>query len=968
MKYVFLAILSLMATISPAQNQDTPIEDLVSDLFYRNVGPNRGGRVTAVAGVQTRPEEFYMGATGGGVWKTTDYGVTWSNVSDDYFSTGSIGAIRVSESNPDIVYVGTGSDGIRSNVIIGKGVYKSNDAGSTWDFIGLKEAGQIGALIIHPDNPDVCYVAAIGNPFGANEMRGVFKTTDGGKSWTKLLFISDKTGAVDLEICPDNPDILYASIWTVERKPWTIISGSHEGGVYKTMDGGLSWFKLNNGLPKGLIGKSDLAVCNTQASFVYVLMEAAEGQNGLYFSEDYGENFSLLSDYSSLLDRPFYYCNLDVDPNNPDVIYVNTTGLHKSTDRGKKWSRMSTPHGDNHDMWINPDDSNLFIQSNDGGANITKNGGKSWSPQENQPTAELYQVNVDDQYPYWLYAGQQDNSTLALPSSNTFGSRRRGVSFISVGGCETGPAVPKPGNHNIVYSNCKGRFGTYNKITGSEKQYYVGAANMYGHNPADLKYRFQRVAPIYVSPHNPDVVYHGSQYLHKTTDDGANWQTISPDLTAFEPDKQVISGSPITRDITGEEFYSTIYSITESPLKEGLIWVGANDGPVHMTTDGGSTWINVSPPDLPTGGRVQTVEASPHNPAKAYIAVYRFMLNDFKPYIYKTEDYGKTWSKLSNGNNGIPDDFPTRVIREDPGREGLLYVGTEFGMFISLDDGINWEKFQQNLPVVPITDIKINKGDIVLSTMGRGFWIMDNASPLLEILNKSLIETQLFSPRNEIRSNISRGLSIDYFLPEEDKSIEIYILDSKGNKIKLLSSSGEKGFHRISWDMTTSTEQSPSSSRRRSFGPKVVPGDYVVILKSGRKVLSKEFKIFRDPRIPESEMSIEDYQDQFDLCIKVGKLRTDIREFQNELDANIEKAGKQKGKKAESKLKVLGEIRKEVVTDSGPYPQPMLSGQISYLNSMITRVDQKPGNEAYIRYKELKEQYEAIKNAFMMLK
>lgn len=967
MKYLILALFSLITFHSSAQNQDLPIGELVSELYYRNIGPNRGGRVTAVAGVTSRPEEFYMGATGGGVWKTTDYGVSWKNVSDGYFATGSIGAIRVSETNPDIVYVGTGSDGIRSNVIIGKGMYKSIDAGSSWEFIGLEDAGQIGAVLISPDNPDICYVAAIGNPFGFNDMRGVFKTTDGGKTWDKQLFISNKTGAVDLEMSPDNHDIIYASVWTVERKPWTIISGSDEGGVYKSINGGKAWSRLNSGLPQGIIGKSDLAVCNTNPSFLYVLMEAAEGQNGLYFSEDYGENFKLISDYKYLLDRPFYYCNIDVDPNNPDVIYVNTTGLHKSIDKGENWDRMSTPHGDNHDMWINPNDSELFIQSNDGGANISQDGGKSWSPQENQPTAELYQVNIDDQYPYWLYAGQQDNSTLAMPSTNTFGSRRRGVSFISVGGCETGPAVPKPGNHNIVYSNCKGRFGTYNKLTGTEKQYYVGAANMYGHNPADLKYRFQRVAPIYVSPHNPDVVYHASQFLHKTTDDGANWQTISPDLTAFEPDKQVVSGSPITRDITGEEFYSTIYSINESPIKEGVIWIGANDGPVHVTTDGGESWNNVTPPDLPPGGRVQTVEASPHNPAKAYFAVYRFMLNDFKPYIYRTSNYGKTWTKLSTNESGFPDDFPTRVIREDPSREGLLFAGTEFGMFVSFDDGLNWEEFQQNLPVVPITDIKIYNNDLVLSTMGRGFWIMDNISPLLEASNQELTDIQLFSPKDAIRSGISKGLSIDYYLPEELEDIEISILDKTGKLVKKIQSSGDKGFHRLSWNLTSATEASPSvSSRRRSSGPKVVPDNYVVSLKSGNKTLKKNFSVLRDPRIPESEMSNEDYKAQYDLRIKVGQLRTDAGSFQKELITLIEKLD---GKKRHSKkLDSLKEIKAKIVTDSGPYPQPMLSGQISYLYSMISRVDQKPGNQASIRYTELQEQLEGLKQKYKDLK
>lgn len=963
MKYTTLILLSLFALNCPAQNID--IEDVFSELTFYNVGPTRGGRVTTVAGIESQPSDYYMGASGGGVWKTTNYGRSWQNVSDGYFSTGSIGAIRVFQDNPDIVYVGTGSDGIRSNVIIGKGMYRTDDAGQSWDFIGLKNAGQIGAVEIHPDDPDICYVAAIGNPFGPNPMRGVFKTENGGDDWNRVLFISDNTGAVDLEICPDNSDIIYASAWTVRRKPWTIISGSEEGGIYKSINGGESWEKLTNGLPSGIIGKSDLAICKSKPENLYVLMEAEDSQNGLYFSDNYGESFSLLSDYSSLLDRPFYYCNLDVDPNNPDVIFVNTTGFHKSTDKGKSWNRVSTPHGDNHDMWINPSNSDLFIQSNDGGANITRDGGKSWSPQNNQPTAELYQVNLDDQFPYWLYAGQQDNSTLAIPSNSSLYPRRGGNSIMSVGGCETGPAVPKPGNHNIVYSNCKGRFGTYNKITGTERQYYVGAANLYGHNPRDLKYRFQRVSPIIVSPHNADVVYHASQFLHKTTDDGVSWETISPDLTAFEDDKQVISGSPITRDITGEEFYSTIYSINESPITEGLIWVGANDGPVHVTRNGGSTWDNVTPEGLPPGGRVQTIELSVHNSAKAYIAVYRFLLNDWQPYIYKTTDFGKSWQRISTGDNGIPNDFPTRVIREDPDREGLLYAGTEFGLFISFNDGISWSKFQNNLPIVPITDIKVYRNDLILSTMGRSFWIMRNISPLHDsqfIGEKSGVT--LFKPAIAYRSRVTDGADIDYYLPSDVKDINLQIKDLTGKIISNLNPSSEKGFHRVGWGLYSgNTEQ--NSGRRRSYGPKVVPGQYIACLETNGIKIEETFTVLPDPRIVDEGMTQNDFQEQYDLCVKVQELQSKGRKFQKEVDSLLEthnnKAeGKRQRAKVRQKLQVLSELRSELVTDKGPYPQPMLLSQISYLYSMISRADQKPGRDAYIRYDELKNQLEIL--------
>ncbi|MBS0010215.1 MAG: hypothetical protein KFF49_02320, partial [Bacteroidales bacterium] len=863
-----LLLLLFISLTSLAAGQGFSFEDTFSDLQYRMVGPYRGGRVTAVAGVESQPSVFYMGGTGGGLWKTVNYGISWENVSDGYFNTGSIGAIRVSRSDPNIVYVGTGSDGLRSNVIIGKGVYRSDDAGKTWKFTGLENTGQIGALVIHPDNPDICYIAAIGNPFGSNPERGVFKTLDGGETWEKVLFISDKTGISDIEMHPDKPEILYASAWTAERKPWTIISGSEEGGIYRSTDAGTTWEKLHDGLPSGIVGKSDLAVCKAAPDYLYVLVEAEKDQGGVYFSENRASSFELVSKEKYLLDRPFYYTNIDVDPGNPDVIYVNSTGYYRSDDRGKSWTRKNTPHGDNHDMWINPSNTDIYIQSNDGGANITLDGGESWSAQDKQPTAELYQVNVDDQFSYWLYAGQQDNSTVAMPGKAAWLNRNNYI--MAVGGCETGPAVPKPGNHNIVYSNCKGRFGVFNKITGQEKQYYVGAQNMYGHNPADLKYRFQRVSPIIVSPHDPDVVYHCSQYVHVTRDDGLSWETISPDLTAFEADKQLISGSPITRDITGEEFYSALYAIAESPLEKGVLWTGANDGPVHITSDGGETWKNITPPDLPPGGRVQSIEASPHNPGKAYVAVYRYMLDDWKPYICRTEDYGITWTLLSDGSNGIPADHPVRVVREDPDREGLLFAGTEHGVYISFDDGGRWYSFQQNLPNVPVTDIKIFRKDLILSTMGRSFWIMDDISPMHIFTPSSGKETPvLFKPADAFRSNERRGAYIDYFLPSEARSAVIEIRNSEGELLKTLRGGVSRGFHRLLWDLRTDVDLPAGMLSRWFRTPHVVPARYNVSLLVNDRRLESGFDILPDPRIIQDGMNYTDFKEQYDLCMKV---------------------------------------------------------------------------------------------------
>ena len=702
-----LTITSILFALTSLIAQD------FSAFQYRNVGPYRGGRVTTVAGIASQPGTFYFGATGGGVWKSEDYGTSWENISDGFFQTPSIGAIAVAQNDPNILYVGTGSDGLRSNVIEGRGMYKSIDAGVHWEEAGLGNTGQIGGVRIHPGDYNTVYVAAIGKAFRSNPERGLYKTTDGGKSWKKVLFISDKTGVSDVELLPTNPNVLFAAAWKAERKPWTIISGGtpEEGGIYKSLDGGSSWTKIEKGLPAKLIGKIDIEVCPSDSRIVYALVEAPGKEGGLYKSTDQGESFEHVSSYSGIRTRPFYYTNIKVDPKNPEILYSMATGYFKSEDGGKTWKRMRPPHGDNHDMWINPDNTSLFIQSNDGGANVTHNGGETWSTQFNQPTAEIYQVEVDNQYPYWLYGGQQDNySTVSVPSMPPYGMQASGIGYIrNTGGCETGPAVPHPTNPDIVYSNCKGRFTVYNKRTGTEQSYYVGAGNMYGHNPKDLEFRFQRVSPIHVSPHDPNVIYHTSQYVHKTTDEGKTWEIISPDLTSFEEDKQVISGSPITRDITGEEFYSTIYAIRESPVQEGVIWVGSNDGPVHVTRDGGQSWSEVTPKGLPPGGRVDAVEPSPHDPAKAYVAVLRYQLGDPKPYIYKTENYGRSWTLLTDGKNGIPADFPTRVVREDPEREGLLFAGTEYGVYLSMDDGASWQSFQQNLPITPITDMKIHR-------------------------------------------------------------------------------------------------------------------------------------------------------------------------------------------------------------------------------------------------------------------
>jgi len=997
----------LLASIAAASSAGT------FDIFeYRNVGPARGGRVTAVAGTRAEPGTFYLGATGGGVWKSTDYGTSWRNVSDGFFGSPSIGDISVAQNDPNIVYVGTGSDGLRSNVIVGDGMYKSVDGGTTWKHVGLDATGHIGAVEIDPRNHNVVWVAAIGQAFDANTERGVFKTTDGGQSWSKVLYHSDTVGFSDVELLPGNPEIVFATAWKALRRPWTIISGGNndEGGIYKSVDAGKTWRRLTEGLPSGLIGKIDLAVSPADSSIVYALVEAPDDQGGVYRSNDQGDTFERVSGEEGLRNRPFYYGNIDVDPKNPDVVYVMATNYYKSVDGGRSWTELEPPHGDNHDMWINPDNPDLFIQGNDGGANVTHNGGVTWSTQFNQPTAELYQVEVDDQYPYWLYAGQQDNgSTIAVPAMAPYRVQDPSAWLIETGGCETGPAVPRPGDHNIVYANCKGRFGVFDKRTGTEQGYYVGAANMYGHNPRDLRYRFQRVSPIHVSPHDPDVVYHGSQYVHRTSDGGRTWETISPDLTAFEPDKQVISGSPITRDITGEEFYSTIYSLRESPVQAGVIWVGSNDGPVHVTRDGGASWANVTPSRLSPGGRVDSVEPSPHEASKAYIAVLRYQLGDWRPYVYRTDDYGSRWRLLTDGKNGIPIDEPVRVVREDPARAGLLYAGTERGIYVSLDDGASWQSFRQNLPTTPVTDIRPYRGDLAISTMGRSFWVLDNVTtlgqseftrlgdePVLFTPNETIRYRQTFSmPESvDVPDYPKPSMVIDYYLPENAAgSVTLEIVDSSGAVVnRFESATGEKaaadivvedmaasrttviatpglsadaGMNRFHWDMSHAGAWHKDESRRHRNGPIAAPGTYTLRLTAGGRTLTRNARLVTDPRVTSAGVSDQDIVRQVGLELAVVEMLGEARRLVARLgDEKSELAShKEMGTldaAGEARLEKVETLLSEIETAKGTYMQPMLVAQIAYLYEMISNADQLPGREAEQRYEELMAAWEDV--------
>lgn len=978
---------------------------LFAGLRYRMIGPARGGRVTAIAGVPSQPFTFYMGSTGGGIWKTTDAGQNWVNVSDGQLPVGSMGSIEVSLSDPNVVYAGTGSSKIRSNVSIGRGVFKSVDAGRSWSFAGLRDAGQIGTVRVHPTNPNIVFAAALGSPFAPNSDRGVFRSIDGGRSWKNVLHVSDSTGAAHLEMQPGNPSVLFASMWRGQRKPWTIVSGAHEGGLYKSTDGGDSWTKLGNGLPNELFGRSAVAIPAVLPTRVYALIEAKPG-GGLYRSDDAGASWTLVNSAQRLWTRPFYYTTLQVDPNNADVVYVGNEAWYKSTDGGRTFRSTYMPHGDNHALWINPRNSETMIQANDGGAHVSLDGGRTWSTNFNQPTSEIYQLAVDNQYPYRVYGAQQDNSTLIVPSLPL--GTGQADEWRPGPGCETGPIIPNRVNPDIVYGSCKGQFSRLNIRTGNEQQHWVGGESLYGNGGGSLTYRFQRVSPMDVSPHEAATVYYGSQYVHRTRDDGVTWEKISPDLTAHPSgEPQEASGTPITRDATGEEMYSTLYAIRESPLVKGVIWTGSNDGLVHVTRDEGKTWSNVTPADLPPGGRVQNIEPSPHRPGSAYVAVYRFLLGDFAPYLYRTNDYGKSWKRLTDGANGIAIDEPTRVVREDPARAGLLYAGTEFGMYLSFDDGAHWQSLQLNLPATPVTDIKITRHDLVLSTQGRAFWILDNLTPLHQLNEKvAAAPVTLFRPRDAIRTHVARGggggprdgngpqyppigAMIDYRLatPVADE-ITLQVIDAAGAVVRTISSgtaadrpavdestSDEEegrgarvaptrldrsaGMHRFTWDLrypgpiTAGGAEGP-------MGPVAVPGTYTVRLKAGAATQTQALTLLEDPRVARDGITLDDLRAQFAHNMRVRDLVSDANRTIARLRAAQQRL-RGGGAADKAKLDKLDDLASHLITPPVRYSKPELLTHITYLYSMTNLADQRPGRDAIARLQLLRRQLDARK-------
>lgn len=934
---------------------------------FRNVGPSRGGRSTAVAGVVDSVNVFYMGTSGGGVWKTKDYGHQWKNISDGFFESPSIGAIDVFQADPNIIYVGTGSDAIRSNVILGKGIYSSKDAGKTWKHLGLRNAGQIGAIKIHPKNGQIAYAAVMGHPFKKSEERGVYKTIDGGGHWEKMLFHSDSVGAVDIELAPDNSDIVYATMWRAERKPWTIISGGASDGIFKSIDGGKNWKRLNRGLPGSLFGKADLAVSAAMPSRVWAQIQASSGQEGIYRSDDYGETWQKINMpdkvHKSIMYRPFYFTNIDVNPQNADNIWAGTKKLWTSYDGGTNWKEIVPAHADHHDLWINPVDTLKMIAGNDGGGTISINGGGNWSLQFNQSTAEMYSCEVDDQYPFYIYSGQQDNSTIRVPSgipkqnvlkSNDGHGLEEMVFWERVGGCETGPVIPKPGDSNIVYSNCKGQFSVYNHKLGTEHLYYIGGESLYGNHPDDITYRFQRVTPMEVSPHDPNVVYYGSQYLHVTSDGGKHWKKISPDLTENNPKYRIRSGGPIDEDISGEEYYAVLYAIQESPLKKGLIWTGSNDGRINVTRDGGNTWVDVTP-NIPRGGRVQNLEASPHDPAKCFAAINRDYFGDEQTYFLKTEDYGSSWQLL---DTGFAPGHVARVLREDPKKEGLLYAGTEFGLYISFDDGESWQPFQRNLPVVPITDMQIFRGSLVLSTLGRSFWVLDDISPFRsypQIRDKDS-GLKMFRPK----LTHDNKQYIFFTLPNHKKDSLVRFHFAKNGKtvhskkINLNDLPTDSlGIWQTEWDFRWYLKR---KGKKDLKGPKVAPGTYDLKIRYGKDSISTSLTHLLHPDVKEVGITRDDLVDQERIALNIAQLYIEVEEMAEAIENAL---GNTKEPRKRKKLRERLDLLKK-----GPkrYDKPMLKDHIDYLWELSTEKVQPLGEDVSERYDTLLGEWEKFKN------
>jgi photosystem II stability/assembly factor-like uncharacterized protein len=1002
-----LLIVSIIcfATLCRASEQPQTNPDLFKAMKWRLVGPFRGGRVLAVEGVRGKPSVFYFGAVAGGVWKTTDGGLNWSPLFDDQ-PVSSIGALAIAPSDPNIIYVGTGESCIRGDISFGDGVYKSVDGGKTWKNIGLPDTRHIAKILVSPRDPNTVFVAALGHAFGSNSERGVFRSTDGGLTWQKILFKDDHTGAIDLVFDADNSNILFAALWQADRSPWSLNSGGPGSGLYKSSDGGTTWKQLTgNGLPAGVWGRVGIAVPGANPDRVYAIIEAEAG--GLYRSDDGGNHWKLVNPEHRLRQRPWYFDHVFADPKNSDIVYVLNVALYRSTDGGRSFTALHGQHGDHHALWIDPDDPTRMIDGNDGGANITTNGGATWTRPSNQPTAQFYHVSTDNRFEYYLYGAQQDSGTVAIASRTDTGTI--GPSDVyGVGGGESGFVIPYLPNPDIVYADSyDGHITRFDKNSGQSQNITAWPDNPMGAGAAELKYRFQWTAPLAVSPFDPQVLYMGAQVLFRTTDGGHKWSTVSPDLTRNDKSKQAGTGGPITQDNTSVEYYDTIFAIAESPRQAGLIWVGADDGLVHVSRDNGKSWIDVTPRQQPEWGTVNLIEPSPHDAATAYLAVDRHKMDDFQPYIYKTSDYGKSWSLITAGLPGLA---YVHAVRQDPANAKLLYAGTETGIFVSFDDGVHWQSLQLNLPRTPVYDLVIKNNDLVVATHGRSFWILDDITPLRELSKIGNAEAYFYTPQPAYRpvhggetlnpsvgNNPPGGAILDYYLSADVKDpVSLEIFDQSGKLVRQFSSTltpdqkrfdeqekklregfeehepkllpGKKGMNRWIWNLKYN---SPSPVPGLAFwgdepeAPVALPGTYQATLAVNQHKYSVPVEIKMDPRVASSEI---DLKNQFDLASKISRLVEQATEAENQImDLRLQLAELREHLAAEGRSTTLSssiselehkmtgveqrlvETRSKAGEDPLQYPLPILD-KMMLLQATVESADTAPTQQSYDVY------------------
>lgn len=892
-------ILAACLTVAACQSGETD-EPLLKSLKYRQIGPFRGGRSAAVTGSTNRPHTFYMGACGGGVWRTEDAGATWKNISDGFFG-GSIGSIAIADSDPNVIYVGGGEVTVRGNVSHGDGVWKSTDAGETWTHVGLADSRHIPRIRIHPNDPNLVYAAVLGHLFGPNQERGVYRSRDGGTTWERILFSTDEAGAVDLVIDPNNPRVLYASTWKVKRTPYSLESGGEGSGLWKSTDGGDHWTNItrNTGLAGGTVGIIGVTISPLDSNRVWALVEAADG--GLFRSDDAGKTWANINGDRNLRQRAWYYTRVYAGPKNIDEVYVANVGFWRSRDGGKTFANIDTPHGDHHDLWIDPNNDQRMVIADDGGAQVSFNGGATWSTYENQPTAQFYRVTTDNHFPYRIYGAQQDNSTIRI-WHRTFSGSISDRDWQETAGGESGFLAPDPDDPEIVYGGSYGGDLTrFDHRTRQSRSIDVWPDNAVGRGAEEMKYRFQWNFPILFSPHQPKTLYAAANVLFKTTDEGQSWTAISPDLTRNDKSKLGPSGGPITKDNTTVEYYCTIFAVAESTHEPGVIWTGSDDGLVQITRDGGQKWENVTPADLPEWAQINSIEIDPFEKGGAYIAATRYKLDDFRPFLYHTTDYGKTWTAITSGID--PKHF-TRVIRADRKRAGLLYAGTERGMYFSWDNGQSWKSFQLNLPVVPITDLAIKNDDLIVATQGRSFWILDDLT-ILHQWKPELVKADMhmFENRPVVRlqgggggesltrgQNHPGGIEFRFWLrdkPADDAKVALAILRADGQPIRAFSTKPDKekqelelkidaGFNAARWNLRHPNAETFDGMvlwGGGTQGPVTVPGKYKARLTVGDQTREIEFDVQKDPRLGVSDT---DYQEQFDFLSQVRDKLTEV--------------------------------------------------------------------------------------------